>query len=218
MNTTKSVPRTHALDAARLQGVKGTEYRNRPASVWISKAAAVATAMFILATPFSIKTVLAGPFASAPRSVESSLVSPTDDTPDVHLIKQSPGSVALVFPLSGRVVKWKINFVFTTQCENDHRIVLTSPAGQKQTLMDRGLGRCSGKIATFTGESDDSTGAFLGSRAKGTWVFTMVDLDKNDFTGSLDEVQLKLTIKDKGKLSEHEVLFSGLPMAIPSAK
>lgn len=214
----KSVPHAPEMDAADLQCVLSVQLPNRQTSRWRSGATVAALAMSILVAPFGIQTVSASPFDTARRSAESSFVNRTGSIPDLHLIKQSPGSVTLVFPEPGRIVKWEVDFVFTTQCENDHRIVLKSPAGQEQGLMDRGLGRCSGKAETFTGESNDSTGAFLGSRAKGKWTFSMVDLDNNDFTGSLDEVRLKLTIQSKGIVSEHEVLFSGLPMTIPAAR
>lgn len=174
--------------------------------------------MCVVAIPFSTTIVTAGPRAIAQQGDVVSIATMMESTPDLQLIKDAPGSNVMIFPATGKIVKWQIFFKYTTQCENDHRVVLTSPTGRKLMLMDRGQGRCSGKSAVFSSDNDKDAGAFIGTRAKGKWIFTMVDLDKNDFTGSLDEVRMKLTIKDQGKLSEHEVSLSGLPILIAAGK
>ncbi len=185
------------------------------ASTFTKFAAVVTSALTI---SFGPTAVTASPSTIVRVGDVAAVVRIMDGTSDVQLIKDAAGSNVMIFPVAGKIVKWQIFFKYTTQCENDHRVVLTSPTGRKLMLMDRGQGRCSGKSSTFSSDNDNDASAFIGTRAKGKWIFTMVDLDKNDFTGSLEEVRMKLTIKNDGKLSEHEVSLSGLPILIAAAK
>jgi hypothetical protein len=144
--------------------------------------------------------------------------SNSGDMPDLVEVQQASPTGLMNFPLPGTVTHWEIFFKYTTQCENDHTVMLTSPRGNKLLLMDRGQGRCSGKRETFTSSNDNDAGAFLGTRAKGNGKFVMLDLDKNDYTGTLDEVWMILTIKDKGIVSKHKLTLTGLPATIPPKK
>lgn len=160
----------------------------------------------------------AGPLGMSPEQTALLQSDGLTDGFDIIEAASETSDNLLPVPVPGRIVKWELYFQYTTQCENDHFASLTSPGGRKLILMDRGLHRCSGERSTFTGSSDSSSGAFLGLRAKGNWKFMMVDLDENAFSGTLDEVWINFTMKDKGIVTEHKVSLSGLPQPIASGK
>lgn len=123
------------------------------------------------------------------------------------------------FPIAGKIVTWEIFFQFRTECENDQFASITSPTGRRIVVMDRGLKRCSGFAETFTSINSDEGGNFLGTEAKGNWKFEMLDLDRNSFSGELEDFWMKLKVKKSdGSLAEHRVSLTGLPQKIPSKK
>ncbi len=121
----------------------------------------------------------------------------------------------LLFPVAGVIVKWEIFFKFTTQCENDHYAYVVSPAGRKINVMVRGLHRCSGKSETWESTNTNDGGNFVGTEAKGEWKFQMIDLDRNNFSGTLDEVWMELSVKKNGKIVQQKISLGGLPAPIP---
>ena len=134
--------------------------------------------------------------------------------PQTHY-EVSPGELVATFGFAepGTISAWKVSFEYRTQCENDHKIVLTSPSGQSVVLMDRGLKRCSGRSTVFSGNGGD-TSNFVGSAAAGTWKFTFEDLDANRYTGALDKVQMQLTTTNAGTSTKQTVSLAGLPISV----
>lgn len=116
-------------------------------------------------------------------------------------------------PVTGKIAAWKLHFEFKTQCENDHRIVLTSPSGRSIGLMERGLKRCSGRSAVFT--SDNSDGGFAGSAAGGIWTVRFQDLDDNKYTGVLTKFRMEMLITAGGDTTKYVVNLKGLPKKMP---
>jgi subtilisin-like proprotein convertase family protein len=129
----------------------------------------------------------------------------------------TPGKMVATFdvPVAGTISAWRMRFEFKTQCENDHRIVLLSPAGRSVGLMERGLHRCSGKSAIFTSDNTDGS-AFLGSSAQGTWTMTFEDLDANAYTGALTKVRMDLGLDAGGATTKYTVKLTGLPKKVPN--
>lgn len=138
--------------------------------------------------------------------------------PEKSINKVVANSVAkgkLVFPIAGTIVRWEIFFKFTTECENDHFATVVSPTGRELIVMDRGLHRCSGKRETWESPNTNDAGVFLGTEAKGEWKFEMIDLDKNKYTGTLDEFWLGMWVRKNGKILKHRISLGGLPILIP---
>ena len=129
----------------------------------------------------------------------------------------SPTSGIMNFPFKGTLVNAELYFRYETQCENDHFATLISPSGLRIIVMNRGLNRCSGSPETYYSQNSDIARAFIGSEANGDWNFVMTDLDRNKFTGTLEEVWLKIAVNDHGKMSDHKINLQGLPSAIPPA-
>jgi uncharacterized caspase-like protein/subtilisin-like proprotein convertase family protein len=117
-------------------------------------------------------------------------------------------------PLKGKIQDWGVQFSFTTQCEGDHRIMITAPSGDTLNVMERGLKRCSGTSEKWTGGADGPH--FLGNEAGGEWRVTMWDLDKNEHTGSLDSVTMRFVVRNNGFDTEQTISLTGLPAQIPS--
>ncbi|WP_423066943.1 caspase family protein [Devosia sp. CN2-171] len=140
------------------------------------------------------------------RSVEPTRVSAT---PEGGLV------ASFTVPLKGKIVDWALQFSFTTECEADHRIIVTSASGNAINVMDRGLKRCSGTPVTFTGGADGPRD-FAGTEASGEWRFTMWDLDKNNHTGTLNAVSLRLVVRNDDITTEQTIALTGLPAAVPS--
>ena len=131
----------------------------------------------------------------------------------------TPGEMLASFsvPVTGKITSWKLHFGFRTQCENDHRIVFTSPSGQSVTVMERGLNRCSGRNTDFTGDnSSNDTPIFLGSDASGVWKIDFFDLDNNAYSGALTSARLDLGIDVGGEKTKYVVSLKGLPKKVPN--
>ena len=141
----------------------------------------------------------------------------TKNTPqkDLEVFENNNDYGLINVPFSGTIVDWKLFFRFTTECENDHYASLTSPEGTRLIVMDRGLNRCDGKRTEFSGQNANDLGLFLGSQAKGNWRFSMIDLDHNDYYGTLEEVEMNFTVKNAGNLEQYTVRSGGLPAIIP---
>ena len=118
-------------------------------------------------------------------------------------------------PLKGKIVDWAFQFSFTTPCEGDLQAIITAPGGGSLMVMDRGLGRCSGKAVTWTGGADGPHG-MLGAEAGGEWKFSMVDLESNGYIATLDSVTMRLAVRNNDVLTEQTISLTGLPAAVPS--
>jgi hypothetical protein len=131
----------------------------------------------------------------------------------------TPGEMLASFtvPVSGKITSWKLHFGFRTQCENDHRIIFTSPSGQSVNIMERGLHRCSGHNIDFTGDNSSSdTPLFLGSDPSGVWTIDFFDLDNNAYSGALTSARLELGLDVGGEKTKYVVSLKGLPKKVPN--
>ncbi|WP_332701217.1 proprotein convertase P-domain-containing protein [Devosia sp.] len=119
------------------------------------------------------------------------------------------------FPLAGEIVAGSLSFSFSVECENDYYATLTSPTGQSQSFMDRGLNRCSGQTSTFTSH-ENSMETFVGAEAFGKWAFNIRDADSNAHSGSLVSLRLSLSVSDGGNTITNVVSAEGVPASIPN--
>lgn len=193
----------------------------RPGSRYIFFAAAIVAAAII-----SVGYWTAAKYKSdAPVQLASAQDAPLADAAeesqapakiDNSSIEASIPNGVIYFPFAGKITDWEFFLKFTTDCENEYFAALTSPTGRKLIVMDRGLRRCTGTPSTYSSVTTDDVGVFVGTDAQGEWEFAMSDLDQNQYSGTLDEVWINLTVDDGGTISEHKVSLDGLPIAIPN--
>jgi hypothetical protein len=149
-----------------------------------------------------------------PRTVPAAVVAVA--RPTEYQLTRSSGLIATFdVPVTGRITRWELHFAYRTECENDHFASIASPSGDKVTLMDRGLRRCTGMPTVYT--SDNVNGSpFVGSQAGGKWQFLFRDLDANSYSGNLEAVRMTLTVSNAGVETEHTVELDGLPLKVPN--
>jgi subtilisin family serine protease/subtilisin-like proprotein convertase family protein len=106
----------------------------------------------------------------------------------------NPGQVVstITVPNIGTILDVTASFSFTHQCERDLVMVVRHPDGTGNTVMDRGLERCSGVDSLFTSTSLTMQN-MLGKPAAGVWTITITD-DNALFSGQLNSWSLNFRV------------------------